>query len=99
MKSRGLRPGMTFDAKGRMIAKDRAEHEQWLALHGETRGGAWIVSLSGERTQAVTVPKALLDVGGSSAGFERMDASCQRVLIPVCWCSGPGFIFDEKGLR
>lgn len=101
MKSRGGRsPGFIATPSGAVIERDRSEHEQWLCVHGESKSGkAWLVSVAPDDGVAVYVPKALLDLGEPCGGFQRMDARCQRVLIAARWCSGPGFIFDEKGLR
>lgn len=86
---------------GSQIRKDRTEHEMWLAVHRRTKGGAWIVSLSGREADAIPIPCAFLDLGPAfeGFGFELVDRNNQRVLVPIHWASGPGFIFDEKGLR
>lgn len=97
--SRRRQPRYVETPDGRFIRRDNAAHEQWLAVHGDTKGGAWLVSRGDDRAEAVFVPKQLLDVGEPCGGFQRMDANLQRLLIPICWCAGPGFIFDEKGLR
>lgn len=106
---RNKRPryGKTFDPRGRLIDKDTGEHEAWLALHPigdgyESRGGALLLSRNGERAAAVFVPKVWLDLGEPcgaiiSTNFGKAPPTMERAIVyPV---SGPGFIFDEKGLR
>ncbi|MDX2277664.1 MAG: hypothetical protein NW206_19615 [Hyphomonadaceae bacterium] len=100
-------PRFVVTPAGRMVPRDPVEHEQWLAIHGKTPSGkAWIVSRDGHRDRTVTVPCVLLDVGEAFAGFgfnrAQYDAEKRRweqELVPICWVSGPGFVFDEKGLR
>lgn len=97
--SRRSLPRHIMTPAGRIIPRDTSEHVAWLAVHRRTKGGAFIVSRTGREADAIPVPCALLDLGPPSAGFESMDHNCQRVLVPIHWASGPGFIFDEKGLR
>lgn len=89
-----------INARGELIERDPSTHESWLVLHGESMSGkAWLVGLSPERAAAVFVPKRLVEIGPSVGGFERLSPKLQRDLLPVCAVSGPGFLFDEKGLR
>lgn len=83
-----------------VVERDTAEHEEWLALHGETKGGAYVFSRDGERANAVTAPKVFFELGapcGCIESFNHITRQRERAVVyPV---TGPGFIFDEKGLR
>ena len=92
--------GMTTDHRGVWIERDTLDHEQLLAVHGESKSGlAYAVSLSGDWSDVRWVPKALCDLGEPCGGFQRVDANMQRQLVTIYSVSAPGFIFDEKGLR
>lgn len=93
--------GKIRDAHGMLIDRDTLEHEALLYVHGESQSGkAYLVSRDGYRAHAVFVPKALLDVSDDPCGgVERLDGSRVRQVVTIFPVSGPGFLFDEKGLR
>lgn len=99
-RSKFRRPRYVLDHRGVPIPRDTSEFECWLAVHGQTRGGAYIVSRDGDRANAVTVPIALLDLGPPCGALERENPETLRLeRVMIRRASGPGFIFDEKGLR
>lgn len=87
---------------GIAVERDPTEHEEWLAVHGETQGGALILSRDGDRAKAVTAPKVFFELGepcGAIFGTDwqaKPPRMTRAIIYPV---TGPGFIFDEKGLR
>lgn len=86
-----------------MVKRDNGVHECWLAIERETQGGAYIVWRDGDPERCISVPKALLAIecrfGPKLTGTNWKASPPQMVRADVCFVSGPGFIFDEKGLR
>lgn len=93
--------GVVLHARTRqLIPKDWSVHAMWMALHGETPGGAIIVSDNGDPARTVTMPKTLVELSEPHGRIEVTDMKTMRLARSfVHWVEAPGFLFDEKGLR
>jgi hypothetical protein len=98
-------PALMLDPRGRLVAKDSSEFCIVLCCHGETAGGAWIVSTDPDARSRdpqhggiFFLPKKLAERGEVCGGFERMDGHLQRKLVPLHEFSMPKFLAVQKGL-
>lgn len=97
---------MLHPRTGQTIPKDKSAFEIVLCCHGETPGGAWIVSVAPDGGESASIseggkfylPKRMAERSEPCGGFERMDHRCQRKLVTLHEFSMPKFIAVEKGL-
>lgn len=83
-----------IDAAGNLVERDDSEFCCWLYCHGETEGGAWLVSTTGWWRDRFTLPKRLADQVGEPAG----GITLRGQLVPIVEFSMPRFIAIEKRL-
>lgn len=97
------RPSYVLAANGQIIPRDNSPHECWLVIERETPGGAYVVWPNGEPERQLTVPMKLLTIeerfGPPFIATNWRTSPPSMLRAQCCYVSGPGFIFDEKGLR
>jgi hypothetical protein len=97
---------MIHPRTGQPIPKDYSVFEILLCCHGDTKGGAWKLSIGPDplagappqRGGLFFMPQAWVDRSEALGGFQRMDERCQRKLVTVHEFSMAKFHAVLKGL-